>query len=114
LPRRVVVEVETSLDLYKVVEIFLRRCNYKLVEITRDQAILVRGSKVLTYIGFTNWEYVYRRMKVFLSGRRENSYIYRLDYEFSWLTNIGYLRRGVYIEVDKLAKDNILHIKSIK
>lgn|GEM_PF-2117434 len=114
MPRRVVVEVETLLDLHKVVELFLRRYNYELIEITGDHAILVKGSKVLTYIGFTNWEYVYRRMRISLSGKREKNYVYRLDYEFSWLTNIGFLRRGVYIEVNKLAKDKALHIKSIK
>jgi hypothetical protein len=111
LPRRVATEVEAPLDLYKIVEKFIHRLNYKLVEISRDHAILVKGSKMLTYIGFTNWEYVYRRLKISLKCKRDGKYIYRLDYEFSWLTNVGYLHRGVYMEISKFAKDNILFTK---
>jgi hypothetical protein len=114
LPRKVYVEVESTLGFNNLIELLIKGHGYTLIERAESLAILEKGSRVLTYIGFTNWNYVHRRLKISLSDKKEKYYLYRFEYEFSWLTNIAYLYRPVFKELSNLAKGGVVRMKKTK
>ena len=67
---------------------------YKMLPSNDDNIVFEKGNKVLTYIGFTNWDYVYRTVEASI---RDGRII--LTYQFSWLTNIGVLVRSASPEL---------------
>ncbi|MEM3509574.1 MAG: hypothetical protein QW076_03290 [Candidatus Anstonellales archaeon] len=75
--------------------------NYRLVAEGNDEFIFEKGNKLFTYVGLTNWEYVFRRVVVDVNRERNEL---RLIYNFSWLTNIGVLLRAAMPEIIFLKK----------
>lgn len=112
MPRRVVLLVEARAEPGTLLDVFTQKLGYRLLMFSRNEMVLEKGNKILTYIGFTNIDYVYRVLKITNVENKNDLKVYRFEYEFSWLTNIGYLPRIVYNELSGVSK--VLNIVSTK
>jgi formate/nitrite transporter FocA (FNT family) len=75
---------------------------YKLVALNEEELVFEKGSKIFTYVGLVNWNYLFRRVSVTTSGNAKGKIFF--TYSFSWLTNIGVLIKHAMPEI-KILQD---------
>ena len=107
MPRIVQVEfkVRRKLSDDELINFFSGELKYKYLGKSGDALIFEKGSKLLTYLGLTNWNILYR--KVFVKNYTDKI---NITYNFSWLSNVISLGWAASGELNKI-KDRLNHLK---
>jgi hypothetical protein len=92
-------EIAETLYLRKLIAESFASLGYRTVMLNEEGFIFEKGSKIFTYVGLVNWNYLYRKVKV--SILKENKKVI-LKYSFSWLTNVGVLIKAAMPEIRTL------------
>ncbi|MEM0262334.1 MAG: hypothetical protein QXS24_00280 [Desulfurococcaceae archaeon] len=110
MSRKVLLEIETKIEFNKLINEFIYGLGYSVIRFDSNSVILEKGKKILTIIGLTDPKFIHRKVYITYIAKNENTYSYKLVYEFPWYTNIGYLPRLVHMEAQRI-KNNIRDLK---